>query len=101
MKEKTMTVEEIIASYLRIRCMYHPVESHELETALPRYGEAVYGIWHMPGTYSRAFRKMREKGLEQYGFKITKEETLSRGKIWHITLNTHTAQPVIEDISEQ
>jgi len=70
-----MTVKRIILRYLELNPGTR-VANHIFETIVPQFGQNVYGILHSPGTYSRAWRGLREKDeLKNYGFSAIEVET--------------------------
>ncbi len=51
------------------------IANHIFETVVPNFGNDIYGILHSPGTYSRAWRDLREKNeLAKYGFSAIEVE---------------------------
>lgn len=70
-----MTVKRIIIRYLELNPGVR-IANHIFETVVPQFGQNVYGILHSPGTYSRAWRDLREKNeLPKYGFSAIEVET--------------------------
>lgn len=59
-----LTADQIIKQFLRVRLSTGNREfpSHMIETQLPSWGMSMFNIMHSPGTYSRRFRELREKG---------------------------------------
>lgn len=69
-----MTVKRIIMRYLELNPGTR-IANHIFETIVPQFGQNVYGILHTPGTYSRAWRDLREKNeLAKYGYSAIEVE---------------------------
>jgi len=69
-----MTVKKIILRYLELNPGTR-IANHIFETVVPNFGHDIYGILHSPGTYSRAWRDLREKGeLAKYGYSVIEVE---------------------------
>jgi len=75
-----MTVKKIILRYLELNLGTH-IANHIFETVVPNFGKNIYGVLHTPGTYSRAWRELREKGeLTKYGYSVIEVEANSKEK---------------------
>ena len=59
--QKKPTTKNIIKDWLNacIICGEYVVKSHQLETALVRYGKDFWGATKLPSAYSRAWRQIR------------------------------------------
>jgi len=53
------TTENIIVSYLR-QNRRNSIKSSDIEQYIPSFGRDLFGVWHNPGTYSRAWRMFKE-----------------------------------------
>lgn len=78
-----MSVKQILINWLK-GTNHVPFASHNIEIDVPKYGEMMYGKLHSPGTYSRAFRSLKEKKLEllEYGLKIERIEKPDSNEDW-------------------
>jgi hypothetical protein len=58
------TVKSILLDFLhsQIQLGRNELKSHMIERDLVWYGKAYWGVVHNPSTYSRAWRKVKEKG---------------------------------------
>jgi hypothetical protein len=82
-----VTVEEIILNFLSSKVQLHSeytFKHHILETDLSDWGSNRFGILHTPGTYSRAFRRIREHKLYKDLFDIKEVKTKGREKCFSI-----------------
>lgn len=86
-----MTCKDIIKSFLRSR-LGKTIISWEFETVLPRYGEMLYGKLYTPGTYSRAWRDLRESGEIYKEFSIEEIEHTAKSITWKVDLPKVTSQ---------
>lgn len=77
------TVEQVLIEYCK---NYKQISTVEIETVLPKYGRLIFDVLHTPGTYSRAFRHLREKGeLKRYGIDLVDvSESSGKVKKWQI-----------------
>lgn len=82
-----MTCKGIIQSYLANLTQLNNkvvLPSHVFEVEIVNYGKSHFQKLYTPGTYSREFRRIREKGLFDNLFKITEETEKSHYKYFII-----------------
>lgn len=69
------TVKQAIIAFLRTRGKkVFFLRNSTIETKVPQYAKETFNIKHSPGTYSRAFRLMREDNIPPKGILITEAE---------------------------
>ena len=101
-------VKDVIKSYLTEKLKNTEefiMANHIIETELPKYGNAWHAVLHSPGTYSRAWRLIREgsDGLEQpitfwAGFVITEVEEKSAEKYFKIIKQKEASSKVVGEV---
>lgn len=70
---KRPTTEEILLQYLSHN-RHEIITTPMIESELPHWARSFFGILHTPGTYSRAWRKLREeKRYTLIGVNLIKE----------------------------
>ena len=88
-------VKEIIKAFLTEKLRNNEefdMANHVIEIELPKYGKAWHAVQHTPGTYSRAWRLIREDSEKKEkpitywaGFVITEVNVKSAEKYFKIT----------------
>lgn len=86
-----MTVKEIIKDFLTVYLGTEDsimLPNHSIETRIDDYAKDNYNITHTPGTFSRAWRDIREKKkvTEWEGFIISEEKTGFKSKEKHFRI---------------
>lgn len=77
-------VYDILLDWLKQK---QEVATHDIETKLPEFGELLFDVRYTPGTYSRAWRSLREDQslLREYGLSVIKiDNPHSKEKSWLI-----------------
>jgi len=75
---------DILLDWLKQR---QEVATHDIETKLPEFGGLLFDVWHNPGTYSRAWRSLREDQtlLREYGLSVIEiDNPTCKEKSWLI-----------------
>lgn len=84
-----MTTEQIIVAYLKYKLNGDNsmlLAGHSIETDIPNFARIQFGILHTPGTYSRAFRALRENNkIHQHKLSIEVAEKQAKENYYKIT----------------
>lgn len=88
------SIYDIIDDYLKQNIVNdYMFKGHIIETVLPDYGRIKFAIMHTPGSYSRAWRKIREHNLLPH-YIIEEETGLSKEKVYRVKWRTEQFREV-------